>query len=133
MIGAKKFTWKTWCQSSLLVLSVESRVPPSAFGDIAALLINACNSLLSSRRLISAIASFVLSSSARSTWMWSSGPASHGQIYGNGCREQVMTRQPAAENRFTVACPMPRLAPVRSSVRRGWFVCEFGMPFLEWF
>ena len=44
-----------------------------------------------------------------------------------------MTRQPAAEKRFTVACPMPRLAPVSSSVRRGWFVCEFGMPFLEWF
>jgi hypothetical protein len=32
-----------------------------------------------------------------------------------------MTRQPAAEKRFTVACPMPRLAPVNSSVRRGWF------------
>ena len=33
-------------------------------------------------------------------------------------REQVITRQPAAENRFTVACPIPRLAPVRSSVLR---------------
>jgi hypothetical protein len=30
-----------------------------------------------------------------------------------------MTRQPADEKRITVACPMPRLAPVRSSVRRG--------------
>jgi hypothetical protein len=38
-----------------------------------------------------------------------------------------MTRQPAAEKRFTVAWPMPRLAPVRSSVRRGWFDCELGM------
>jgi hypothetical protein len=28
---------------------------------------------------------------------------------------------------------MPRLAPVRSSVRRGWFDCEFGMPSFEWF
>ena len=36
-----------------------------------------------------------------------------------------MTRQPAAEKRFTVACPMPRLAPVSSSVRRGWLVCGF--------
>src|ERR1700679_1537419 len=54
--------------------------------------------------------------------MWSSGPASQGQFSGNGCREQVMTRQPAAEKRFTVACPMPRLAPVRSSVRRGWLL-----------
>jgi hypothetical protein len=28
-----------------------------------------------------------------------------------------MTRQPALEKRFTVAGPMPRLAPVRMSVR----------------
>src|SRR5205085_9684506 len=55
--------------------------------------------------------------------MWSSGPASHGHSSGNGWREQVMTRQPAAEKRFTVAWPMPRLAPVSSSVRRGWLVC----------
>ena len=55
--------------------------------------------------------------------MWSSGPVSHGQFSGNGWREQVMTRQPAAEKRFTVAWPMPRLAPVSSSVRRGWLVC----------
>src|SRR5690348_14544359 len=53
--------------------------------------------------------------------MWSSGPASHGQFSGKAWREQVITRQPAAEKRFTVAWPMPRLAPVRSSVRRGWF------------
>jgi hypothetical protein len=59
--------------------------------------------------------------------MWSSGPASHGQFSGNGWREQVMTRQPAAEKRFTVAWPMPRLAPVNSRVRRGWLVCEVGM------
>ena len=30
-----------------------------------------------------------------------------------------MTRQPAEEKRITVAWPIPRLAPVRSSVRRG--------------
>jgi hypothetical protein len=35
-----------------------------------------------------------------------------------------MTRQPAAENRFTVAWPMPRLAPVSNSVRRGSLVFE---------
>jgi hypothetical protein len=28
-----------------------------------------------------------------------------------------MTRQPALAKRFTVACPMPRLAPVKISVR----------------
>jgi hypothetical protein len=38
-----------------------------------------------------------------------------------------MTRQPALENRITVACPMPRLAPVRSSVRRGALVDEEGI------
>jgi hypothetical protein len=38
-----------------------------------------------------------------------------------------MTRQPAAEKRLTVAWPMPRLAPVSSKVRRGWFDGEFGM------
>src|ERR1700704_199227 len=37
-----------------------------------------------------------------------------------------MTRQPALEKRITVACPMPRLAPVRSSVRRG-VLAEFGI------
>src|SRR3954451_2551268 len=52
--------------------------------------------------------------------MWSSGPASQGQFSGKAWREQVITRQPAAEKRLTVAWPMPRLAPVRSRVRRGW-------------
>jgi hypothetical protein len=32
-----------------------------------------------------------------------------------------MTRQPAAEKRFTVAWPIPREAPVSSSTRRGPF------------
>src|SRR6516225_7341241 len=59
--------------------------------------------------------------------MWSSGPISQGQFSGKAWREQVMTRQPAAENRFTVACPMPRLAPVKSSVRRGWLECDVGI------
>src|ERR1700674_196708 len=58
--------------------------------------------------------------------MWSSGPAPHGHSSGKGCREQVRTRQPAEEKRITVAWPMPRLAPVRSSVRRG-VLAEFGI------
>src|SRR5271166_4475584 len=37
-----------------------------------------------------------------------------------------MTRQPAEEKRITVAWPIPRLAPVRSSVRRG-VLAELGM------
>src|SRR6202162_1661086 len=63
----------------------------------------------------------VLSGSARSTWMLSSGPASQGHSSGKGGGEQGMPRQPALENRFTVAWPMPRLAPVNSKVRRGVF------------
>ena len=54
-------------------------------------------------------------------------PASHGQSSEKGWREQVMTRHPAVEKRFTVACPMPRLAPVRSSARRGWLSCVVGI------
>src|SRR5947209_16226952 len=61
--------------------------------------------------------------------MWSSGPISHGQFSGNPWREQVITRQPAAEKRFTVACPMPRLAPVSSKVRRGWLDWVLGIRF----
>jgi hypothetical protein len=34
----------------------------------------------------------------------------------NGWREQVTTRQPSALKRFTVAWPIPRLAPVKTSV-----------------
>src|SRR5918994_7169607 len=41
-----------------------------------------------------------------------------GQFSGKAWREQVITRQPAAEKRFTVAWPMPRLAPVSSITRR---------------
>jgi hypothetical protein len=57
--------------------------------------------------------------------MWSSGPIGQGHLSEKGWREQVMTRQPAAEKRFTVAWPMPRLAPVSTSVRRpSWVVLE---------
>src|ERR1700730_14931427 len=63
--------------------------------------------------------------------MWSSGPISQGQFSGNGWREQVMTRQPAAEKRFTVACPMPRLAPVSRRARRGWVGCDVVMAYVS--
>src|SRR5690606_26824572 len=82
-----------------------------------ALLTRAC-SLPSFRRLrISATARWVSAASARSTWIWSSGPAAQGQFSGKAWREQVMTRQPALEKRFTVAWPIPREAPVRIRVR----------------
>ena len=56
MIGAKKFTWNTCCQTSSAVSIEPSRLPPSALGEIAALLTSACSSPFSSRCLISAIA-----------------------------------------------------------------------------
>src|SRR3954452_979327 len=65
--------------------------------------------------------------------MWSSGPAPHGHSSGNGWREHVITRQPALEKRITVAWPIPRLAPVRSSVRRGPLLVAFGIAVLQTF
>src|SRR5579863_642391 len=59
--------------------------------------------------------------------MWSSGPAPHGHSSGKGWREQVRTRQPAEEKRIAVACPMPRLPPVSSIVRRGPLWAEVAM------
>ena len=45
-----------------------------------------------------------------------------------GLREQVITRQPAEEKRFTVAWPMPRVAPVRISVFRSSFgICAMSV------
>src|SRR5215471_8573714 len=131
MMGAKKFTWNTCCHTAYVVSMVPKRLPPFPLGEMPALLTSACSSP-PRRCLISVMAPSVLSGSARSTWMWSSGPIAHGQFSGKAWREQVMTRHPAAAKRFTVAWPMPRLAPVRSSVRRGWFEAgAFGMA-LTW-
>src|SRR6516162_7296073 len=47
----------------------DSRLPPSALGEIAALLTRACSPRDSSRCLISSIAERVSSGLARSTWM----------------------------------------------------------------
>ena len=49
--------------------------------------------------------------------MWSAAPPGQGHLSSKGFLEQVSTLQPSAENLFTVACPIPRLAPVRTSVR----------------
>ena len=122
-IGAKKFTWKTCCQS--VERRVERAEPRAvrAFGrdagvvdegvQASALAVQALPGLLDG-------AQRYRPGSARSTWRWSSGPISQGQFSGKAWREQVMTRQPAAEKRLTVAWPMPRLAPVRSMIRRVW-------------
>jgi hypothetical protein len=102
-IGAKKLTLNTCVQASTSVSIVPMREPPRPFGEIAALLTSACNCPSVSRERISLTARSVSLWSARSTWMWSSGPASQGHSSGNGCREQVITRQPADEKRITVA------------------------------
>src|SRR5713226_5885054 len=49
MIGAKKLTLNTWLQVSMSVSIEPSRPPPSAFGEIAALLTSACSAPPSSR------------------------------------------------------------------------------------
>ncbi len=41
MIGAKKLTWNTCCQTSSVVSIELIRLPPSALGEIAALLTSA--------------------------------------------------------------------------------------------
>jgi hypothetical protein len=104
-IGAKKLIWNTSFQSSIVVSIELSRDPSGPFGETAALLTSASRRLSwsLSRVCISCTASRIPSGSARSTWMWSSGPASHGQFSGKGWREQVITRHPAEEKRFTVA------------------------------
>src|SRR5215210_7190026 len=86
-----------------------------------ALLTRACRTppSASRRHFVSSTARMVSAGLERSICRWSSGPISQGQFSGKAWREQVITRQPAAENRFTVACPIPRLAPVRSMIRRG--------------
>ena len=128
MIGAKKFTRNTCCQTSSVV-SIEDE-PLAAFGlgrdrrivdqrvQLAVLeplldLGDGCDGVCRDRR--------------GRPGCGPRAPSPTGSSPGTRWREQVMTRQPAAEKRFTVACPMPRLAPVSSSVRRGWFACGVGM------
>ena len=55
--------------------------------------------------------------SARSICTWFFSPPGHGQSTLKGWRDTVITRQPLALNFFTVAWPMPRLAPVSTRVR----------------
>src|SRR5689334_20928735 len=64
--------------------------------------------------------------SARSICTWFLSPPGQGHSALNGWRDTVITRQPPALNFFTVAWPMPRLAPVSTRVRvlssRGTFM-----------
>jgi len=56
--------------------------------------------------------------SARSAVIWCVQFGSRLHSGGTASREQVMMRQPASLKRLTVACPMPRLAPVNSRTLR---------------
>ncbi len=71
MIGAKKLTWKTCCQSSKEVGGGAEPLPFGPFGEMPALLTSALQlaALGASRFLISAMPRIVSSGSARSTWM----------------------------------------------------------------
>ena len=69
-------------------------------------------------RHLRSITDGIRSRSARSICTWFSSPPSHGHSAGKAWRETVNTRQPSRAKRFTVAWPMPRLAPVSSKVRR---------------
>ena len=77
--------------------------------------------------------------SARSICTWFLSPPGHGQSTLKGWRDTVITRQPPALNFFTVAWPMPRLAPVSTRVRvlssRGTFMAgtllRLGAEFLD--
>src|SRR5262245_37915793 len=57
-----------------------------------------------------------LLASARSVTMWCDQLASRLHSGGTSSRLQVMMRQPSCMKRATVAWPMPRLAPVRTTV-----------------
>ena len=66
-------------------------------------------------RLISWIARCVSIASEKSAVTWCAAPSAQGHCVLSsalkGVREQVMTRQPAAANSLTVACPIPLDAP----------------------
>jgi hypothetical protein len=71
MMGAKKLTWNTCCQSSNGVSMVPSRASASPFGEIPALLTSALRRppCAFRRSRISGMARSVSAALARSTWM----------------------------------------------------------------
>ena len=118
---AKKLTWNTWPQVRRSVSSVFSRAPPSPFGRDPGIVdqrvqppAQPAADLLDRRDRVLGIGQVDLDVILRA--------AAPGAFVGKGWREQVITRQPSALNRRTVAWPIPRLAPVRSIVSglRSW-------------
>jgi hypothetical protein len=93
------------------------RPPVSSLGEMAALFTSASSRPPPSRSRISSMPRPTSSGSARSICTWFLSPPGHGQSALKGWRDTVITRQPPALNFFTVAWPMPRLAPVSTRVR----------------
>jgi hypothetical protein len=85
-------------------------------GETAALLTSACNGSVPRISLASAMNPSTSSGKARSAVMCCAQLGSRLQAAGTSSREQVMIRQPSLLKRSTVACPIPRLAPVRIKV-----------------
>src|SRR6516225_10957256 len=114
--GAKKFSWKTARQASSVPFRMPRRSLKEVLGEIAALLTRAWSG--PPARIPFAVATKVSTAagSARSTVTCRFQFGSRRHSSGTSSREQVMMRQPSWLKRFTVAWPMPRLAPVRTSV-----------------
>ena len=120
MIGAKKLTRNTWLQVSMSVsIGAEPRAAVGLRRDrgvvdqrVQLVVLQPLADFRNRARGVGVVGEVDLDVILRAR-------RPTGSLPGKACREQVMTRQPAEEKRITVAWPMPRLAPVRSSVRRG--------------
>lgn len=111
------------CQTSRSAVSELTRMPPGPLGEVPTSLINACSvAPPGNGRKVSTVFG-ICCISAKSSEIWVSPLALHGHSLGGGVRETVITRQPSSRDRWAVACPMPRLAPVTMAV----FVSRHGV------
>src|SRR5918994_348276 len=114
--GAKKFSSNTARQALRSPLRHPSRSLIGVLGETPALLTRECSGPPASTLLASRTKSALLSGSPRSAAIWWVQLGAALQSSGIVSREQVITRQPSWLKRWTVAWPIPRLAPVRMTV-----------------
>src|SRR5215469_5338485 len=114
--GAKKLSWKTSRQPPISPFRMPSRSLNDVLGEIAALLTSACTASPLRYSFASATNLSISAGSARSTVMCRFQFGSRLHSSGTSSRLQVRMRQPSWLKRFTVAWPIPRLAPVRMTV-----------------
>src|SRR3954466_1038463 len=114
--GAKKFSSNTARHALRSPLRQPSRSLIGVLGETPALLTRECRGPPASTLLASRTKSALLSGSPRSAAIWWVQLGSALQSSGIVSREQVITRQPSWLKRWTVAWPIPRLAPVRITV-----------------